>query len=302
MRRQLIQAGRLRNDLKVAKDADGIWFPTTDGDVSHDFEQQTVRARHYTDLLDWPAERLALCPRAFDSLGELVIVKVPHDLWGDRADLGEAMRQFTGARAVFHDRGVTGAYRTRDLERIAGEGGSATTVQENGATLHVDPAAAYYSPRLADERRRLATLTRPGEHVIDLFGGVAPQGIQLAKQGAHVISVDLNPAAIELAHQNAATNKVNVELHCGDARELAKTLDPADRVIMNLPHGAKDFLAEGAGLTRAGGVLHHHEILAVADLESRTKELEAIGHVEHVRHVRAYSAQEAHYVFDLRVL
>lgn len=301
VRRRLIQEGRLRNDLRVAKDDAGIWFPTTDGDQTHDFQEQAVRARHYTDVLDWPAERLAACPRAFDSLGDILIVKVPAGLWADRAALGEAMRQFTDARAVFHDHGVTGEFRTRDLECIAGQGGTRTTVQENGVALHVDPAAAYYSPRLADERGRITTLTKPGERVIDLFGGVAPQGVQLAKRGAEVVSVDLNPAAIELATANAAANKVDIELHCGDARELAKQLEPADRVIMNLPHGAKHFLAEGAGLTRAGGVLHHHEILAVVDLDARAEELAVIGAVENIRHVRAYSAQEAHYVFDLRI-
>lgn len=301
VRRRLIDEGRLRNDLKVAKDATGIWFPTTEGEATYTFEPQPARARHYTDLLDWPAERLATCPRAFDHLGDILIVKVPPTMWDDRAELGEAMRRFTDARAVFHDDGVTGEFRTRKLERIAGAGNSETTVQENGVSLHVDPAAAYYSPRLANERQRVTTLTQAGERVIDLFGGVAPQGVQLAKHGAEVVSVDLNPEAVRLARQNAEINKVDLDVHCGDARVLATELAPADRVIMNLPHGAKHFLAEGARLTQSGGVLHHHEILRVADLAKRETELAAIGTVEHVRHVRAYSAQEAHYVFDLRI-
>ena len=308
VRRQLIEAGRLRNDLKVAKDEAGIWFPTTVGEVLHDFEPQAARVRHYTELLDWPAADLAACPRAFDALGDILIVKVPPAVWERRLAVGEAMRTFAQARAVFHDHGVTGEFRTRRLERIAGGGGSETRVAENGVRLFVDPAAAYYSPRLADERRRITEAVQSGERVIDLFGGVAPQGIQLAKAGADVVSVDLTPAAIALATKNRDANKVPIELHCGDTRELAPRLAPADRVIMNLPHGAKHFLAEGAVATKPGGVLHHHEIMPVDDLDSRQAEFidelataGRIATVEHVRHVRAYSSTEAHYVFDVRL-
>lgn len=307
-RRRLAADGVLRKDLEVLKQDGGVVFPATHGETTYDFPARPVRPQHYTDLLDWAPELKAAAPRAFDSLGDVIIVKIPKGMEAHAGDIGEALRRFHDARAVFHDAGVTGELRTRDLQRIAGDGGSETEVMEHGATLRIDPAAAYYSPRLAQERARIAAAVHPGERVIDLFGGVAPQGIQLAKAGASVVSVDLNPSAIDLARHNASANRVELELHEGDARIVAQQLAAADRVIMNLPHGAKDFLDVGAALVRPGGVLHHHEILETAQLGARREELIAtfrnLGRaatIEATRHVRAYSSREAHYVFDVRL-
>lgn len=297
-RRRLAADGSLRTDLRPAKGDATIVFPVHAADDSFEFESRAERPKDYQSLL--APELAAVAPRAFEAIGDIGLLKIPGELWADRAAIGEALRAFLGARAVFHDGGVKGEFRVRDLTRIAGGGGSATQIQENGVRLHVDVGAAYFSPRLADERARIASLVVPGERFVDLFGGVAPQGVQAAKAGAHVVSNDLNPAAAELAAQNAAANGVDVEVHCADAREIATTLDPADRVVMNLPHGAKHFLDAAAGLAAPGAVIHHHEILPNADRARRIDELAAFGTVENVRHVRNYSAADSHLCFDIR--
>ncbi len=303
-RRRLQELDVLRHDLGVVKEADSIWFPVAGCPVGlvtelRDFPKREKRAASYHDFL--PAAWRHEAPRAFDQLGDIVIVKIPPQLWEERAAIGAALLRFKGARAAFHDAGVTGEFRVRELERIAGEGTTATTVQENGVALHVDPAAAYYSPRLGMERARVASMCQPGEHAIDLFGGVAPQGIQLAKMGATVDSCDLNPAACALAEQNAASNRVEdrVQVHCGDAREIAGTLPPADRLIMNLPHGARAFLDLVPDLLRPGGTLHYHEIMDRTLETERRDELSAFGTVIGTRVVRTYSTQDDHIVFDV---
>ena len=301
-RRRLRAEGRLRDDLGVLRLEHGIVFPTDEG-TEYDFPARTVRPRHYSDLLDAPWA--AQAPRAFDALGDILIVKVPDALWPHREPLGEAMRAFHDARAVFHDHGVQGTFRTRNLERIAGEGGSETQVTEHGARLWVDPAKAYFSPRLADERGRIAGLVSPGERFLDLFGGVAPQGVQAAKADAQVTSLDLNPEAAALARRNAEANRVAIDAQCMDAREAAGAFD---RVVMNLPHGAKEFLDVAARVAVPGAMVHHHEILRDADLEARKASLiqdfaalDRTATLRHVRHVRAYSAVESHFVFDLEL-
>ncbi len=307
-RRRLQQEGRLRDDLKVSKVGDVVTFPVTGGSdaVEAEFEERNRRPRDYMELL--PESMRAAAPRAHDVLGDIVAIKVPGDLWDDRDVIGEALLQFHGARAVFHDNGVKGEFRTRDLELIAGAGGSETTIAENGVRLAVDPAVAYFSPRLGEERRRMTQLVPAGAAVIDLFGGVAPLGVQLAKAGASVVSVDLNPAACGLARRNAMANGVELEVHCGDAREVAGALEPADHVVMNLPHLAKEFIAAGVSVTRPGGMLHHHEIMENVDLDRRQEELvdeiAGLGRratIRNVRHIRDYSTVEAHYVFDIEV-
>ncbi|MGB0651687.1 MAG: class I SAM-dependent methyltransferase [Thermoplasmatota archaeon] len=314
-RRRLLDEGTLRTDLKVARQGADVVFPVQEGTTGAEpaeFQEHRRSVGHYTELLDWPAERRAAAPRAYDQLGDLVIVKVAPDLWEDRAAIGEALLTFhRSTRAVFHDHGVKGEFRTRDLERLAGVGGTRTQVRENGVQLWVDVAAAYYSPRLGMERARVAAQLRPGDHVVDLFGGVAPFGVQAAKAGATVDTVDLNPAAIELARLNVKENRVadQVTVHLGDAREIAASLPAgsADHVVMNLPHGAKHFLAQAAHLVAPGGIIHHHEILDRTTLDERVAAIqqELAGHgcpvqLAETRVVRTYSPQEDHMAIDLR--
>jgi tRNA (guanine37-N1)-methyltransferase len=317
-RRRLLELGALRLDLQVARDGDDVVFPVAEScgptlpTAPFDFQPREVRPSGYQDLLRWPPDLLALAPRAFDQVGDIIVVKVPPELEGDAArvrELGEALLRFNGARAVFHDRGVGGELRVRDLERIAGAGEALTQVAENGVRLWVDLSRAYYSPRLASERARVAAMVRPGEAVADLFGGVAPFGVQAAQRGATVDSVDLNPEAVELARRNVRDNGLagQVRLWLGDAREVARELPPADRVVMNLPHGARHFLDVAARVAKPAAAIHYHEILPPERAPERAMqvldELDRCGwggRLLRHRVVRNYSPQEAHVVFDLQ--
>lgn len=311
-RRRLLELGMLRIDLEVARQAGDVVFPVLDTSgprlptAPFDFAERAVRPDGYQDLL--PQDLRAAAPRAFDSIGDVVVVKVPDDLWPRRADIGQAILEFHAARAVFADHGVVGPFRVRRLERIAGLGGSLTQVRENGVVLWVDPAAAYYSPRLASERARVAAQVQAGEHVIDLFAGVAPFAVQIARRGAMVNAVDINPEAVKLAQRNAAENGVaeRVRLHSGDARAVAADLLRADRVIMNLPHGARSFLDVAARLLKPAATLHYHEILEPEQVSARSRaieeELANLGwkcRVTTTRTVRNYSPREAHIAFDI---
>jgi tRNA (guanine37-N1)-methyltransferase len=314
-RRRLLELQVLRIDLQVARDGDDVVFPVADScgptlpTAPFDFVARPVRPEGYQDLLRWPPELLAQAPRAFDQVGDIIVVKIPPELADRTGELGEALRDFHDARAVFHDNGVKDPYRVRDLVLIAGEGEALTQVGENGVRLWVDLSKAYFSPRLASERARVAGLVQPGETVADLFGGVAPFGVQAAKRGATVDSVDINPEAVALAKLNVADNGLigHVRLWLGDAREVVKELQPADRVVMNLPHGAKHFLDVAARVAKPTAMVHYHEILAPAQAPMRAlKVLEEMGlcgwtgRLAGHRVVRNYSPQEAHIVFDLQ--
>lgn len=316
-RRRLLELDALRLDLAVAKDGEDIVFPVLDScgptlpTKPFEFEARQLRPAGYQDLLPWPADLVALAPRAFDQVGDIVVVKVPPELKDKKRvqELGDAILRFHHARAVFHDAGVKDAHRVRALELIAGKGGALTQVNENGVRLWVDLSRAYFSPRLASERARVAALVKQNETVADLFGGVAPFGIQAAMRGAEVDSVDINPDAIDLAKRNVTDLRLQgrVRLWLGDAREVAKELRPADRVVMNLPHDAKHFLDAAARVAKPTATIHYHEILPPEKSTMRAaRVLEELGlmgwtgRLASHRIVRNYSPQEAHVVFDLQ--
>jgi len=153
---------------------------------------------------------------------------------------------------------VEGVFRTRRFRVLAGLETTATRYREYGLVLDIDLAVAYFSPRLSTERQRIASQIRPGERVLDMFAGVGPIALSMARRGARVTAADLNPAAVHLIVHNCRLNRIRSVIPCyADAAHLEGIgFTPFDRVVMNLPLGFEQFLDDAWALCRPGGTLH----------------------------------------------
>ena len=118
----------------------------------------------------------------------------------------------------------------------------------------------------------MASLVQEGETVVDLFAGVGPFSILIAKKNpkVKVYAVDLNPEAVELLKVNVRVNRVENRVFpiLGDARQITSTKlkGVADRVIMNLPETAIDFVdAACQAIKPEGGVIHFYAFVRSPD-------------------------------------
>ena len=146
---------------------------------------------------------------------------------------------------------------------MAGDPSTETTHLEYGIKFLVDPAKVYFNPRLANERSRIASLVRQGEVVVDMFAGVGPFSIMIARHAlpSPVVAVDLNPDAVEYLKRNIELNKANrVVPYEGDARQVVFDVPCADRIIMNLPHSAIDFFHDALTRLKLQGTIHFYHI------------------------------------------
>jgi tRNA (guanine37-N1)-methyltransferase len=157
---------------------------------------------------------------------------------------------------------VKGELRIRDWEVLAGDG-TETVHREYGCEYALDLADVYFSPRLSTERHRVAEQVEPHERAFDMFAGVGPFVVPFAKRGATVVGVDLNDRAIEYLRGNAERNGVTdrVTAIAGDVRDVApEYADWADRIVMNLPHSADEFLDSAVTIAGDECVLHYYDI------------------------------------------
>jgi tRNA (guanine37-N1)-methyltransferase len=237
---------------------------------TYNFPERTKRP---LKLLNYLAEKLsphllASVPRAIDFVGDIAIIEVPQELAEQKTTIGEAIiKSHRQTCTVLAKSGaVEGVYRLRDLEVIAGTAKTATVHKEYGCTFHVDVAKAYFSPRLSSEHNRVASQVKPREIVVDLFAGVGPFAIQIAKkhQDVKVYAVDVNPDAVELLKKNVTVNRVAKQVVpvLGDARQVVKEqlMDVADRVIMNLPERAIEYVDVACDALKAeGSIMHYYE-------------------------------------------
>ncbi|MCI4341159.1 MAG: methyltransferase domain-containing protein [Thermoplasmata archaeon] len=227
--------------------------------------------RSYTEFMTGlsPEIREQL-PRAFDVVGDIVLVRIPRELEALSEPIGQALLRFVpGARVVAADLGVHGPERRRSLRRVAGDGGFSTVHRENGIAIEVDLEAAYFSPRLSREHARVAGAVRAGERLLDLCCGVGPFTLLAARQGrAHaIVAVDGNPAAIALLRRNLERlrSTVAVEPILAEASEFLLEPRVFDRAILNLPMDGARFLPALGSHFRPGGAVHYFEVVERAD-------------------------------------
>jgi len=214
-----------------------------------------------------PPHLLAVVPRSLDVVGHIAIVELPNELAPFDRLIGEAVLETSPSiRTVMAKAGIFSTdYRVRELRLIAGEDKPVARHREHGCVFELDVRTVFFSPRLSHERLRVASQVQPGEIVVDMFAGVGPYSILIAKTqpASTVYAVDVNPSAFKFLLSNILSNKVlaNIRPIRGDVREVLKSglSRIADRVIMNLPGNALDYVDEACSfLKEGGGVVHFY--------------------------------------------
>jgi tRNA (guanine37-N1)-methyltransferase len=282
IRQALLARGLLRTDAKIISNEHFIYLP-----LSRPLPEVELRELHIREL---PAREFVIVEKR-KSIEELLGFKPAFEVVGDIAVLTEEVDQsqeaaVANAIMALHRNitvvakrvsAVEGVFRTRRLGNIAGEHRTETLHTENACRFLLDLETVYFNPRLAGERRRVASQaaqTDKPENVVDMFAGVGPFAIQIAKRApqSHVTAIDINPEAIRYLNANMKLNRVeNVDAVLGDIKEIyTRFNNTADRIIMNLPKSAFLFLREALSMLKLeGGIIHFY------DLESAYPEEEA---------------------------
>jgi len=214
-----------------------------------------------------PGELLAKVPRSYDIVGHIAIVELQSELEPYASLIGEALMEIhRNVETVLAKASpVAGEYRVRRFKLIAGKPETETLHREHGCLLRLDVAKTYFSPRLSFEHARVAGQVKPGETVLDMFAGVGPFSILIAKKvgNVKVYAVDANPEAYRYLYENVRLNRVEGKVTpiLGDVRRLAESKLKGlkfDRVIMDLPERAYEYLPEALKLSRGEAVLHYY--------------------------------------------
>ena len=199
-----------------------------------------------------------------DVVGDIAIVRLEEFSPSEKRKIAGAILEEIGSVRVVLEQlgGIEGEYRLRSLRHLGGEKRTMTVHKENGCLFKVDVAKCYFSPRLSTERLRIANAVKPGERVLNMFAGVGPFSIPIAKlKGAKVLSCELNEYAAGLHQENDRLNRVErlVEVVKADAADLPEiTEGKFDRVLMPHPSEADRFLPAAVALARKGGVIHYY--------------------------------------------
>ena len=227
-----------------------------------------------------PSSIIPLVSKSFDVIGDIAIIELSPAAQPFEKSIAEALMEVhKNVKTVYSKAGpITDNQRLRPLHQVLGANRTQTIHKELGCRFKVDISKAFFSPRLSAEHRRVAEQVQPGECVVDMFAGVGPFSILIAKRlnDVQIHAIDANPEATKLIGENATMNKVQdrIKVWSGDARVVIKNnlAGTATRVIMNHPSQAREFLEPACeALGRDGGIVHYYTFAEGADSESRAR-------------------------------
>ena len=272
---------------------------------------------NYKQLVNIPIHVSNLLPTSFDIIGDILLIKLPQELIPYQKEIGQALlTTHKHINVIGKINPVEGELRIRRLEIIAGEQRTHTIHKEFGIELQMDLTKIYFSPRLSSERHRITQQIKKGETIVDMFTGIGPFAIMIAKLASpkHIYAVDKNKDAVMYAKKNCVHNKVQdtiTVLH-GDAKNIQQILpsnhQPVDRIIMNLPFSSHHFFKQALTIAGPSCILHYYEMTSEDKLEERIHSLKAECakfaydmEISLMNNIKSYSPREFYICLDITV-
>ncbi len=217
--------------------------------------------------------------RSFDVLGNIAIVNFPESmkLKDKKKFAEELLKKQKSIKTVLEKCGkVKGRLRKIQTRHLAGEKTKEAVYRENNCVFRFNVDSCYFSPRLSNERKEIASMVKKNDRVLVMFAGVSPFGIVIAKnsKAKKVISNEINREANKYAKLNVELNKVKdkVEIVPGDIKKVAKKLsekkEKFDVIVMPRPQLKESFLKEAFMLSKKNTRIYYYDFCKIDEIDS----------------------------------
>ena len=202
---ELMEKGLMNMDYRIKASDEFGYIPVNDNVEGYEIVCMHLEAmkkvpHSFSELLEdeLTSEEIENLRTSFDTIGDIVILEIPENLEDKKRIIGDAALKFTKRKAVYMKKSaIKGTTRVRDLEFLAGVDESVTIHKEHGARLKLDVREVYFSPRLATERKRVMESVADSERILDMFCGIGPFPIVIARnKDVDIAAVDINESAI----------------------------------------------------------------------------------------------------------
>ncbi len=221
-------------------------------------------------LEDFTEEELSFLPRGFQTIGDILILKLHPMLLKKKNIIGRiCLELYPNIKSIYLNQGIIkGQYRTPEkIEFVAGEDNPMVEHKEHGVIYKFDITKIMFSKGNINERKYLASLVKQNEIIVDMFAGIGYFSLPIAKNAApsKIYSIEINPTSYEFLVQNIKINNFEgliISIN-GDSKievpKLAESGVKADRVIMGVFPAPSDYIAEALTVAKDKGTIYHYE-------------------------------------------
>src|SRR3990167_714062 len=226
--------------------------------------------------------------RSFNILGNIAVVNFSDKikLKDKKTFAKEILKKNQNIKTILEKSGkFSGRLRKMKTKYLAGEKNKEVLYKENNCVFRFNINTTYFSPRLSNERKEIASRVKKNENVLVMFAGVAPFSIVIAKnsKAKKIFSNEINREANKYAKLNIELNnlKNRIELIPGDIKKIARkgglivkgNLVPLhfDVVVMPRPQLKETFLKEALMLSKKGTKIYYYDFCKIDGI-SKVKE------------------------------
>jgi len=261
-----------------------------------------------------PPEMISRLPDKWEKIGTVVTLRLPQELQQQQEVIGKVYAKVLGCTTVLNERGgISGVYREPAVEVIFGSPMTETIHTENDIRFRLDPQKIMFSSGNLAERKRMATIAKTNETVVDLFAGIGYFTIPMAvySKPKKIFACEINQLAYTFLCKNIVLNHVSsiVEPLFGDNRTTAPK-DCAERVILGFLKNPHLFLPVAFECLRNQcGVLHYHEVVPIEMIRVQPmSHIESVAEQYHrsvellgIKKIKSYAPRMNHVVLDVRI-
>ncbi|WP_245926433.1 class I SAM-dependent methyltransferase [Methanospirillum lacunae] len=190
--------------------------------------------------------------RGYQKLGDVVIFHGAYPTLDEVNDV----KTLEKPRGIFWISGHEGVTREPHILRIEGSGGEVTH-RESGIIYRLDIEQVMFSQGNREEKTRISKMIHPGETVADMFAGIGYFSLGMARAGARVHAMEINPVSFKYLEQNTTLNGLTGKIRAdnGDCRNLLSGV--YDRIHMG-HFEAVTFLDQALRHVHKETILHVH--------------------------------------------
>lgn len=166
-------------------------------------------------------------PSGFTAVGHVAHMNIKDEFLPYKKIIGQVIldKNSPSIRSVVNKLdSIDNAYRTFEMEVLAGDNDFEVEQSESGCRFQFNFAKVYWNSRLHTEHDRLIQQFKRGEAVADVFAGVGPFAVPAGKNNAIIFANDLNPESYKSLVHNIKLNKVSHAVFPSnlDGREFIK--------------------------------------------------------------------------------
>ncbi len=219
--------------------------------------------------------------RSFSVFGNIAVVNFSNSLKWDlnskKKFALEILKKNKAITTVLEKCGnFKGRLRKMNTRFLGGENTKEVLYKENGCVFRFNIDETYFSPRLSNERKEIASLIKKQEEVFVAFAGVGPFPIVIAKNSLakKIYFNEINRKANSYAKLNIELNKLKDkgEIVPGDFKKVAlkfqnekKTFDV---IVMPRPQLKDSFLESAFKISKKGTRIYYYDFCGVDEIDS----------------------------------